>query len=123
MAPSILITGDAANSNGNADMQKLELDEAFYPRVLEGSITATIRIGDRPIVPGSMMFLAAHGGYLPLIVGVDYVIKTTWLGISDYDAQLAGYSDGDVARDAMMELYPETKPDTPFTIIRFTRGA
>ena len=90
--------------------------------MIAGTITATIRIGHRNIETGGLMFKAAHAGYLPLVVAVDHVIKTTWLGLSDHDARLAGYPDAEVAREDMMLRYPETKPDTPFTVIRFSRG-
>lgn len=99
----------------------LQLDDHYFPNVLNGIITATIRIGDRPITPGNLLFIATNANYLPLLVTVDRVIHTTWLGISDHDARLAGYPDADVARDVLLTTYPEAKPDTPFTIIRFSR--
>jgi hypothetical protein len=58
-----------------------------------------------------------------MIVNVDLVLRTTWLGITDRDAQLAGYLDGDNARADMSIRYPEAQPDTPFTVIRFSRPA
>lgn len=102
----------------------LELDDSYYPSVLQGTTTATIRIGERVnLQPGRFTFKAANAGYLPLMMNADLIIRTTWLGISDHDAQLAGYRDGDHAREDMLQRYPEAKPDTPFSIIRFSRPA
>lgn len=104
------------------DIPSLDLDDSFFQPILAGSITATIRIGDRPIESGGMRFKSIAATYLPLTVLVDHVVKTTFLGISDYDAQLAGYADGEEARADMRRRYPETELDTPFTIVRFSRA-
>jgi len=103
----------------------LEMDDGFFQSALAGSVTATIRIGERPaiIAPGALVFVSPTARFLPMIVNVDLVIRTTWLGINDYDAQLAGYIDGDNARSDMAIRYPEASPDTPFTVIRFSRPA
>lgn len=103
----------------------LELDDAFFHRALEGTISATIRIGERPALyaPSTLLFVSPNARYLPMLVNVDLVIRTTWLGIADRDAQLAGYLDGDNARADMAMRYPEAQPDTPFTVIRFSRPA
>ena len=103
--------------------QSLELDHLYFQPVLAGQVTATIRIGHRNIEPGGLTFKSPDARYLPLDVIVDHVIKTTFLGISDHDAKLAGYNDGEHARDEMRFIYPETELDTPFTVIRFYRAA
>lgn len=103
------------------ELPSLDLDDSFFQPVLAGRVTATIRIGDRPIETGGMRFKSVDASYLPLTVMVDHVIKTTFLGISDYDAQLAGYRDGEEAREDMRRRYPEAELDTPFTIVRFAR--
>lgn len=100
----------------------LELDDMYFQPVLAGNISATIRIGHRNIEEGGLVFKSKAATYLPIVVAVDLVIKTTFLGISDYDAQLAGYADGEEARYDMRRRYPETDLDTPFTVIRFSRG-
>lgn len=104
------------------DYQTLELDDLYFQPVLAGQVTATIRIGHRPIDEGTLIFKSPNANYLPLMVIVEHVIKTTFLGISDHDAQLAGYRDGEHAREDMRFIYPDmTSLDTPFTIIRFGR--
>ncbi len=100
----------------------LELDDMYFQPVLAGNISATIRIGHRNIEEGGLVFKSAAATYLPLVVTVDHVIKTTFLGISDHDARLAGYTDGEDARYDMRRRYPEAGLDTPFTVIRFSRG-
>lgn len=105
----------------NTSLPTMQLDDTFYRQVLDGTISATIRIGKRPISEGRLLFTATNGGYLPLVVYVEKVIHTTLIGIADRDAQLAGYVDGDHAREALDAFYPEAKLDTPFTVIRFER--
>lgn len=100
----------------------LELDDGFFPGVLSGSITATVRIGERLNVNGGpLIFKAARGGYLPLLVSVDRITRTTLLGISESDARLAGYVDDAEARRLLSLIYPEAELDTPFTVIQFSR--
>lgn len=97
------------------------LDDSFYPGVLDGTITATIRIGDRPMQQGRMMFQATNGGYLPLMVYATSIIHTTLIGIADIHAQRAGYQDSEHAIEALKEFYPEAKLDTPMTVVLFER--
>ena len=101
--------------------QTLLLDDRFFRRVLEGSITASIRIGERPIAPGRLLFIATHGGYLPLMVYVERIIETTFAGITDTDAILSGYEDAETARRDLLIFYPSIKETTPMTVIRFER--
>ena len=97
------------------------LDDRFFRGVLERSITASIRIGDRPVELGRLVFLAANGGYLPLMVNVDQLVSTTFAGINDSDARASGFMDAEEARSALLEFYPLIKPSTPMTVIRFER--
>lgn len=99
----------------------LLLDDTLFPGVLDGTITASIRIGDRPIEPGRLMLTATRGGYLPLMVFVSSVIKTTLIGIADVHAKRAGSGDTEGAIAALRSLYPEAKLDTPFTVLLFDR--
>lgn len=103
------------------DDQTLLLDDRFFRRVLDGSITASLRIGERPIQPGRLVFLATNGGYLPATVYVERIINTSFAGISDTDAILAGYEDGDAARQAILYFQPAIVGSTPVAVIRFER--
>lgn len=97
------------------------LDDQFFRGVLEGSITATIRIGDRPAELGRLTFMAARGGYLPLLVNINQIIPVTYAGINDVDARLSGFTDAEDARRALLEFYPLIRPSTPMTVLRFER--
>ena len=103
------------------DVQSLLLDDHWFPSLLNGTLRATIRIGERPIQMGRLIFRATNGTYLPAFVFVEKVINTTLIGINEFDAQLAGYATFEMARDDLMLTYPEAKLDTPFTVIRFER--
>lgn len=100
---------------------QLQLDDSLYPGVLDGTITATIRIGDRPLEPGRMMFTATRAGYLPVLVYVSSVIKTTMIGLADIHAQRAGWRDAETAMVMLRDIYPEAKLDTPMTVLLFDR--
>lgn len=102
--------------------QRLELDDALYPDVLNGIITATIRIGKRPIELGPLAFTATRAGYLPVMVFVSSVIETTLIGIADIHAQRAGWINHDTAVAVLQTIYPEAKMDTPMTVILFERA-
>lgn len=102
-------------------LPSLMLDDGLYPDVLSGVITASIRIGDRPIETGRIMFAATNGGYLPIIVYVTSVIHTTFVGIADVHAKRAGYRDAEDAMAALRVFYPEAKLDTPMTVLLFER--
>lgn len=101
--------------------QTLLLDDRFFRRVLEGGITASIRIGERPISTGRLLFVATKGSYLPLMVYVDRTIETTFAGITDTDAILSGYEDAETARRDLLVFYPTIRETTPMTVIRFER--
>jgi hypothetical protein len=103
------------------DTQTLLLDDRFFHGVLNGLITASLRIGERNITPGRLVFIATSGGYLPLEVYVERLIHTTFAGINDYDAVLAGYDDAETARRSLLSFYPSIAPTTPVTVIRFER--
>jgi hypothetical protein len=106
----------------DASTPNLLLDDALFPGVLDGSITASIRIGDRKIEPGRMTFAATNGNYLPLTVFVSSVIKTTLIGIADVHARRAGHGSDEAAMAWLREKYPEANPDTPMTVILFERA-
>lgn len=103
------------------DDQSLLLDERFFHGVLNGRITASLRIGERAVSPGRLVFVSTHGGYLPATVYVEQIIQTTFAGISDTDAMLAGYDDGEMARRNLLDFYPTIAASTPVTVIRFER--
>jgi hypothetical protein len=103
------------------DDQTLLLDDRWFRRVMEGSITASIRVGERQVTPGRLTFIATYGNYLPLSVYVERLVETTFAEITNSDAFLAGYVDADFARRELLDFYPSIQPTTPMTVIRFER--
>ncbi len=103
------------------DEQVVLLEERFFHGLIRGHITAVLHVGDRAVSPGRLVFMPVREGYRPVPVYVDRVIDTTFAEIDDYDAILAGYENGDAARQAILYFQPAIVGSTPVAVIRFER--
>lgn len=103
------------------DDQTLLLDDRFFHRLVRGGMKANLRIGERAVSPGRLVFHSTSGNFRPVPVYIDRVINTTFRDLSDYDAILAGYEDAEAARQSMLYFHPGIMWSAPITVLRFER--